>query len=701
MSCDKLPPDSRNLRFCIQQEGPFAGEVVQLVPDAAGGYQSISLKERDCAVPERSMAAGRMFFANKGPGNGCRIASADITYQNSTGAIVKAVAGEIINPGGIAGESIYYPSPARQDCYFYTDACADDEFCMVNAHERWGKWASDPSGRTADANCNKEDYGFNITSARLAGATESDLQALRSSITNVYCGAFCPGGNCTDAVEGTDVEQRKMMIQFESTYNSVASTQGNPHGSVGFAVPNPWKPMQGVCVKHRTEHQSCFPTDKGSGDFYQEAYITRDAATEGAKGGSIDRPLVCGSGLRCHGTHEMPHTCMRAPGDVETMDTVAARYVDLHSRPREHSRREQWSCSEDMGLECKSGLVCTGKDFDVLPNTCVKARPADLCYAGPWWDSTKCPRTEGPAPRPSDATQAGSEERCGGGMSQEQAEEALKATMLLIAGEVAFPGTCRYWTGPSSGWHVRAQNTRKAIYDVFEALWPSIHNRMIPDFDIIEKEYYLGRSPDGNSHVTAEECAAATETSVKCEGECNIMEATSAIDFYNGCQMKNCRIRYSLAQSVSRASRPNQVWSLIHWVMHNLPERMSVEQVQASKAIALILKDNFWCNDCRGFFTIGVLGAVGYPPVERNGTRHAMYWNLGHNIANEHVASTRGGHPWLYQLANQSTGFATAADFQNPFFMPFDFSERQWKQTAPCPGEGAGADPGSRRRLLF
>ena len=91
MSCDKLPPDSRNLRFCIQQEGPFAGEVVQLVPDAAGGYQSISLKERDCAVPERSMAAGRMFFANKGPGNGCRIASADITYQNSTGAIVKAV----------------------------------------------------------------------------------------------------------------------------------------------------------------------------------------------------------------------------------------------------------------------------------------------------------------------------------------------------------------------------------------------------------------------------------------------------------------------------------------------------------------------------------------------------------------------------------------------------------------------------------
>ena len=92
---------------------------------------------------------------------------------------------------------------------------------------------------------------------------------------------------------------------------------------------------------------------------------------------------------------------------------------------------------------------------------------------------------------------------------------------------------------------------------------------------------------------------------------------------YNGCQMKNCRIRYSLAQSVSRASRPNQVWSLIHWVMHNLPERMSVEQVQASKAIALILKDNFWCNDCRGLFTIGVLGAVGYPPVERNGTRHA------------------------------------------------------------------------------
>lgn len=31
-----------------------------------------------------------------------------------------------------------------------------------------------------------------------------------------------------------------------------------------------------------------------------------------------------------------------------------------------------------------SKLTCTGPDFDVLPNTCVVARPPNVCFSGPW-----------------------------------------------------------------------------------------------------------------------------------------------------------------------------------------------------------------------------------------------------------------------------------------------------------------------------
>ena len=38
-------------------------------------------------------------------------------------------------------------------------------------------------------------------------------------------------------------------------------------------------------------------------------------------------------------------------------------------------------------LVCGPGLACTG-DFGPLPHTCVRARPPDVCYQGPWWDSS-------------------------------------------------------------------------------------------------------------------------------------------------------------------------------------------------------------------------------------------------------------------------------------------------------------------------
>jgi hypothetical protein len=38
-------------------------------------------------------------------------------------------------------------------------------------------------------------------------------------------------------------------------------------------------------------------------------------------------------------------------------------------------------------LVCAPGLACTG-EFGPLPHTCVKARPPNACFQGPWWDSS-------------------------------------------------------------------------------------------------------------------------------------------------------------------------------------------------------------------------------------------------------------------------------------------------------------------------
>merc|ERR1711976_57763 len=84
--------------------------------------------------------------------------------------------------------------------------------------------------------------------------------------------------------------------------------------------------------------------------------------------------------------------------------------------------------------------------------------------------------------------------------------------------------------------------------------------------------------------------------------------------------------------------------------------------------------ENFWCNDCRGFFTIGVLSVYGLPPSVTDGEAHARYCNFGHNVASEHVATTRGGHPWINTLAKvQEKGL------YNPFFVPYETSVAMWR----------------------
>ncbi|CAE7453536.1 Khsrp, partial [Symbiodinium sp. CCMP2456] len=330
-----------------------------------------------------------------------------------------------------------------------------------------------------------------------------------------------------------------------------------------------WKTSRGRCVKYRLEGQSCIPT-LSSGRF-RSAFVRRAQSQSGTSypnGGTLERPLAC------------------APG-----------------------------------------LVCTGPSFDVLPSTCVRERPPDVCYAGPWWDSSRCPRTSMQTP----------------GMSTYWALESLQTAFLIFPGEVASAMTCKYWTGPMGP---LTAEVRKVTHNTFKALWPAHLAGECPTLDELYASMWRQTGIDLVA-LTPEECAAG--------------------------EVSDGRIAEALALVGSWTHRPNLLWSLIHFAMHNQPSPMSRNAVAASIALASHLSENFWCNDCRGFFTVGLLSEVGLPPQSTDGEEHARYWNHGHNIASEHVASTRGGHPWISTLEE-----AQDADVMNPFYVPYETSVKMW-----------------------
>jgi hypothetical protein len=45
-----------------------------------------------------------------------------------------------------------------------------------------------------------------------------------------------------------------------------------------------------------------------------------------------------------------------------------------------------------------------------------------------------------------------------------------------------------------------------------------------------------------------------------------------------------------------------------------------------------------------------VLDAIGLPPDTTERHAHADWWWRAHNMASEHSAATRGGHPWCAVL---------------------------------------------------
>lgn len=282
-------------------------------------------------------------------------------------------------------------------------------------------------------------------------------------------------------------------------------------------------------------------------------------------------------------------------------------------------------------LRCKPSLACTGDNFYVTRNTCVDSRPANVCYQGPWWNSTDCPRSE--------------EGALSGGLTREQAITSMASFMLLYGGEKAILGGCPFWYNETAIGKERL-TIQKAAYTIISTLWPGHIYGEVPTYE----EMVENVLPAPQNYGTLDQCLD---------------------DFSN--MTSPTRTELLKARTFLR---PTRIWSAIHNSVHNIKDGiMTPAQVDASRAIAILLQQNFWCTDCRGFFAIGILAEYGYPPNTNNAKDHQEYWNLGHNVASEHTASTRGGHPWLNTVGNK---YVAKYGGTKPFYMPLKTAIEMW-----------------------
>lgn len=361
-----------------------------------------------------------------------------------------------------------------------------------------------------------------------------------------------------------------------------------------------WRPIQAQCVKYRQEWQSCI-SDVLS---YPNKMLDPDMPMSKSTGQPFERPLVC------------------APN-----------------------------------------LLCTGDDYKVLPNTCIKPRPKDECFYGSWWDSTECPRKQSNLP---------------GGLEWGQFVEALKQAIITYPGEIAFQGDCLYWSNfTSEPRGMNAEKARKTLYEIVGTLWPSHVFPPPPSYEAL-----MAMLPNPYTNCSC------IKTPSDCENAANEDNETP-----------NC-VQTNLKMAAKLSMQPNKLWSVAHFLVHNLQDPVPEEQANAAQALAAFLGQKFTCNDCRGFFE-GVVKVYGLPPITTSSADIARWYWYGHNVVSEHVATTRGTHPWLIQLGDQNTIETpknwTTQSLQNPWFMPWSVALKQW--TSPWKLEtleSTECDTGSR-----
>lgn len=291
-----------------------------------------------------------------------------------------------------------------------------------------------------------------------------------------------------------------------------------------------WKPVHGQCVKYRKEHQSCIEQPIAfDNPAFNSPYPrmpngkVRAGVRAGERGASRQSSRRAGGGVqrRPGPTGRPPHASGAGPPCPPS-----SRPPQVYLRPL--------ICDPKGGPD-GSPLICTPPDYEVMPSTCVPARPANQCFSGPWWISTDCPRTSKDAPK--------------AGLTKEQVSSAASTAMLMYQGEVAFAASCAFWdTSKPMGQSVLA--AREQLYAIMGALWPT---------DLV------GPPPTLEELMAPWDVSSLTDDMAAC---------------YEDEGKPGSAVAKKLAMLGDAASQPNKVWSLVHWTMHNQPEPMTTARAQ-------------------------------------------------------------------------------------------------------------------------
>ena len=271
------------------------------------------------------------------------------------------------------------------------------------------------------------------------------------------------------------------------------------------------------------------------------------------------------------------------------------------------------------------GLTCTGDNLPT-PHTCVKRRPPNVCFRGPWWDSSWCKVGGG----------AGAEFHYG--LSQSALEEAAASFAIQLPQEHMVAKDANFW------YSAVGNQTREIAQNLLQTLWPAAYSST--SFPISYPDPRLTGPP--------------------------YTEAWNQ----------------TASQAQSIMIQTPKVWSTVHMLIANLPATMSADQVKASQALAQFLAFNFICPDCRGFWRTDVLNFIGGPPSTTEQAAHEHWWWLAHNMVSEHTASTRGGYPWQYPAMSDADFAARFGTLnpqlrcQNPYWLDERDARIQWRINA-------------------
>jgi hypothetical protein len=277
--------------------------------------------------------------------------------------------------------------------------------------------------------------------------------------------------------------------------------------------------------------------------------------------------FVCAPGLKCSSEFApLPHTCIPESANESAHFETEAVVIrkEWKSCQGDGSSTSRSGDNSSQMYICDSGLVCTPSDLHVLPKTCVKPRPKDICYLNSWWNSNDCPAEQNAEP----------------GLTWDQSVDAMAKFMSLFPGELSTPGNANFWcpeqfSQQSPNLKSMLEESQTILYNVLEALFPM---ELFPNQSLPTKEELLLRLLGGNEDffVITENCSRSVEsilTSNDLEGE---------------------QLGAILSYAFHFSQQPNWIWSILHFMTFNLPENISPRQVTASQAISTFLSQQFW-----------------------------------------------------------------------------------------------------------